>query len=120
MRGVILALLLASLIILIGAVRMSWQRRITQRIKITSAEGIDSLEKIKLGGVDQWILIRGWKRSDPVLLLVHGGPGFPSMPFAHATAGLEKHFVLVPWDQRGAGKSYSPMGFRGQPGSKRS
>ena len=92
----------------IAAVRMSWQWEAAQRIKITSAEGIDSLEKIKLGGVDQWILIRGWKRSDPVLLLVHGGPGFPSMPFAHATAKLEKHFLVVRWDQRGAGKSYSP------------
>ena len=102
------ALLLASLIILIAAVRMSWQRQTAQRIQITSAEGIHSLERITLGGVDQWILIRGWKRSAPVLLLVHGGPGFPSMPFAHATSRLEKHFVVVRWDQRGAGKSYSP------------
>lgn len=104
----ILALLLAGLIILAAVVRMSWQRQTAQRIKISSAEGIGSLEKIKLGGVDQWILVRGWKRGAPVLLLVHGGPGFPSMPFAHATARLEKHFVVVRWDQRGAGKSYSP------------
>jgi pimeloyl-ACP methyl ester carboxylesterase len=103
----ILALLLVGLIILIAAVRVSWQRQTAQRIRITSAEGIDSLEEIKLGGIDQWILIRGWNRSDPVLLLLHGGPGFPSMPFAHATARLEKHFVVVRWDQRGAGKSYS-------------
>jgi pimeloyl-ACP methyl ester carboxylesterase len=83
------------------------QRNIAARIAIKSPDGIDSLEKIRLGGVDQWILIRGWNRDNPVLLLMHGGPGFPCMPFAHVTSELEKHFVVVHWDQRGAGKSYA-------------
>ena len=103
----ILALLCASVGIVL-LLRLRWQYRIAEQIRITSDEGIDSLEKIKLGGVDQWILIRGWDQRKPVLLLLHGGPGFPSMPFAHATAELERHFVVVRWDQRGAGKSYSP------------
>lgn len=104
----ILVLLLASVVLALVALRAVWQHHTAERIKISSPNGIDSLEKIKLGGVDQWILIRGWNRENPVLLLLHGGPGFPGMPFAHVTAELEKRFVVVRWDQRGAGKSYSP------------
>ena len=99
----ILAVAVASLVV----ARAIWQHRTAEQIKITSADGLDTLERIKLGGVDQWILIRAWQREDPVLLLLHGGPGFPGMPFAHVTAELEKRFVVVRWDQRGAGKSYS-------------
>lgn len=103
-----LILLLASLVIALVALRAFWQHQAAERIKISSPVGIDSLEKVKLGGVDQWILIRGWNRDNPVLLLMHGGPGFPCMPFAHVASELEKRFVVVHWDQRGAGKSYSP------------
>jgi pimeloyl-ACP methyl ester carboxylesterase len=104
----ILLFLLGSSIVSLLVLRAICQHRTAGRIKIVSASGIDSLEKIKLGGVDQWILIRGWNRDNPVLLLMHGGPGFPCMPFAHVAAELEKRFVVVHWDQRGAGKSYSP------------
>lgn len=103
----ILAVLLAGAVASLIIVRAVWQRQTAQRIKIDSATGINSLEKVRIGGIEQWISIRGWNREHPVLLLLHGGPGFPGMPFAHVTAELEKHFIVVRWDQRGAGKSYS-------------
>lgn len=103
-----LFLLLGAVIAAVVALRAVWQRRTVEQIKLASPNGIDSLEKIRLGGVDQWILIRGWNRDNPVLLLMHGGPGFPCMPFAHVAGALERRFVVVHWDQRGAGKSYSP------------
>lgn len=58
-----------------------------------------------LGGVLQWLSVRGDIRN-PLLLWLHGGPGSADI----ATAGicsrlLREHFLVVHWDQRGAGKS---------------
>jgi pimeloyl-ACP methyl ester carboxylesterase len=79
---------------------------------ISSAPGhvsVASLEKIKLGGVDQYILIRGRSVSNPVVLFLHGGPGMPMMYLAHKfQRPLEEAFTVVQWDRRGAGKSYDP------------
>ncbi len=67
---------------------------------------IATLEKVELGGMEQWILIRGKDRSQPVLLWLHGGPGAAQMPLAHnLDRELEEEYVVVHWDQRGAGKS---------------
>lgn len=101
--GILLALIVAAL----ALERLYEQHKTTARIRITSPNGIHSIEKVRLGGVDQWIQIRGVDRSKPILLFLHGGPGFPQMPFSHLNAALENDFVVVQWDQRGAGKSYS-------------
>src|SRR5271167_3009482 len=72
---------------------------------IDEPNSIASLERIRIGGVDQYILIRGNASSLPVLLFLHGGPGMPGMYLAHAfQRELEKEFVVVQWDRRGAGK----------------
>ncbi len=67
---------------------------------------ISSLEHVELGGVRQAVLIRGQNRTNPVLLFVHGGPGVCEMPFSYKNKELEREFIVVQWDQRGAGKSY--------------
>lgn len=74
---------------------------------ISAPGSIASLEKLKIEGVEQWILIRGYDRTKPVLLFLHGGPGMPSMYLAHEfQSELERDFVVVHWDRRGAGKSF--------------
>ena len=86
------------------------QNQIIQQTQITSANGINSLRKISLGGAEQWILIRGWDRTNPVLLFLHGGPGAPLFPKVQKIGfetGLEEKFVMVYWEQKGTGKSYS-------------
>lgn len=67
---------------------------------------IACLERMKIGGVDQWVLIRGSNRYKPLLLILHGGPGSAQIAFVRRfQAELERKFVVVNWDQRGAGKS---------------
>jgi len=66
------------------------------------------MEKIRLGGIDQWISIRGSNKRKPLLLFLHGGPGAPVTPLAHKFCPeLANLFVVVNWEQRGAGKSFS-------------
>jgi pimeloyl-ACP methyl ester carboxylesterase len=74
---------------------------------IRGPNSVASLERLRIGGVDQYVLIRGNDASLPVLLFLHGGSGMPAMYLAHAfQRELEKEFVVVQWDRRAAGKSY--------------
>lgn len=80
--------------------------RLTELRKIHTPDGIESLEQVTLGGVPQWVSIRGHHRTNPVLLVIHGGPGSPTMPLAWAYQGpWEEFFTVVQWDQRGVGKN---------------
>lgn len=64
---------------------------------------------LRLGGVDQWVLIRGANVDNPLLIVLHGGPGFSDTAFfRYHTPELEQTFTMLYWDQRGAGRSYAP------------
>jgi pimeloyl-ACP methyl ester carboxylesterase len=68
---------------------------------------IADVDYLRLGGVEQWVMIRGESVANPILVLLHGGPGFPEMRlFRHFNASLEKSFIVVYWDQRGTNKSF--------------
>jgi pimeloyl-ACP methyl ester carboxylesterase len=61
----------------------------------------------RLGGLDQWVMIRGESIANPPLIMLHGGPGLSETSlFRHYNAPLEKLFTVVYWDQRGAGNSF--------------
>ncbi len=61
-----------------------------------------------LGGLEQWVMLRGRNVENPPLIVLHGGPGFSETRlFRHHNGELERDFTVVYWDQRGTAKSYS-------------
>ena len=75
--------------------------------KIVTPNGVERLEKVRIGEIDQWVSIRGADRRNPVLLYIHGGPGYVSIPMSWwFSRGLEEYFTVVQWDQRATGKTY--------------
>ncbi len=76
--------------------------------RIVSPNGIEQLRKVRIGGIDQWLSIRGRDRRNPILLVLHGGPAAPSMPIDYTyQSPWEDFFTVVQWDQRGTGKTYA-------------
>jgi len=71
------------------------------------ATPIQEARYVTLGGIEQWITIRGADRANPVLLIVHGGPGDAQSSLHSIYAVYEKDFTIVQWDQRGAAKTYT-------------
>lgn len=71
-------------------------------------QSVAALEPVTLGGVEQWVLMRGKETSKPVVLFMHGGPGGAEMSAVRRYfEPLENDAVIVTYDMRGAGKSYS-------------
>jgi pimeloyl-ACP methyl ester carboxylesterase len=61
---------------------------------------------LRLGAGDQWVLTRARSTANPLLILLHGGPGFSDVGlFRDFNAQLEEHFIVVNWDQRGMRRS---------------
>jgi len=76
----------------------------------SSGAGIDEASFVQLGGIEQFVTIRGDNRSNPVLLHVHGGPGISFSAFAEEFAPYEADFTVVQWDQRGSGCTFGRHG----------
>lgn len=74
------------------------------------AGSVATLEQVNLGGSEQWISVRGNDIHKPVLLYLAGGPGGSELAPTRVHLGeLENHFIVVNWDQPGAGKSYDAV-----------
>lgn len=73
------------------------------------ASSIAETAYLQLGGIAQWVMIRGENVANPVLILLHGGPGMSETSFFRYfnSTVLEKTFTVVYWDQRGAGRSFA-------------
>ncbi|MBB3126467.1 pimeloyl-ACP methyl ester carboxylesterase [Paenibacillus rhizosphaerae] len=89
------------------------QQKNAQLLRITAPEGIAESGFVRIGGIEQWVTVRGENRRNPVLLLVHGGPGSVYSIFSPLLRSWEKDFTIVQWDQRGAGKTFRRNGKQG-------
>lgn len=67
-----------------------------------------NLKKWMIGGLEQWIMIKeDHSKTKPVLLFLHGGPGSAQISYIDSFhEELDQDFIVVHWDQRGAGLSY--------------
>lgn len=80
---------------------------------IASPRGIDEQQFVSIGGIDQWVTIRGQDRTNPVLLVLGSPDGGPGSVVSHKLqifVPWEKDFTVVLWDPRGAGKTYAKAG----------
>lgn len=75
-------------------------------LAIHSPNGIQEERFVEIGGIEQWVQIRGEDRDNPVILLLAGGPGNSLVPLTPVFTAWETPFTVVQWDQRGAGKTY--------------
>jgi pimeloyl-ACP methyl ester carboxylesterase len=89
--------------------RAARQRRAARALTLDSPAGISEDGYVPIGGIDQWIQIRGEDQSNPVLLFLHGS-GMTMTPFTPVLRSWEKHFTVVQWDRRGAGKTLARNG----------
>jgi pimeloyl-ACP methyl ester carboxylesterase len=108
--AVVLTLVVVALAAGLGY-RAYRQHAINGATRIDPARGIDEDLFARIGGVEQWISIRGQNRDNPVVLLLHGGPGMASsfLPRDYFFSWT-RDFTVVRWDQRGAGRSYGRSG----------
>jgi pimeloyl-ACP methyl ester carboxylesterase len=107
--GLLLVGVIALALLAVGGLslfRRPLREDLARETAIRSPSGIESLERIDVRGDLQWIFLRGEDRGAPVLLVVHGGPGSAQLPITRQfDRDLVRHFVVVHWDQPGAGKS---------------
>ncbi|MGK5730251.1 alpha/beta fold hydrolase [Streptomyces sp. URMC 124] len=90
------------------------QARNARLMRIDAPNGIDEQGFVRIGGIDQWISIRGEDLNNPVMLELHGGPGASHSIYGPRTRSWEKHFTIVRWDMRGTGKTLGRTGADGQ------
>jgi pimeloyl-ACP methyl ester carboxylesterase len=106
-RGLIAA---AILVVLAIGFRVWRQHEIAGALAIHTPNGVEEASFLRIGGIDQWVQIRGENRGNPVILFVHGGPGSSETPLSSLFRPWEKYFTVVMWDQRCAGKTFTRNG----------
>src|SRR5690348_4525435 len=97
---------LIFILVLTNIVPVSSEAGGNLRTQRTPPKPIQEERFVPLGGIDQWITIRGADPANPVLLIVHGGPGDAQSSLRSVYAIYEKDFTIVQWDQRGAGRTF--------------
>jgi pimeloyl-ACP methyl ester carboxylesterase len=69
-------------------------------------KSINEAKFVSIGGIEQWITIKGNDVAKPMILFLHGGPGSVMSPYDNIYDKWEEEFILINWDQRGAGRTF--------------
>lgn len=103
----ILLIILGIIIILIALTIAIFRTYHSYKAKIDTENAIQESIYVKIGDIEQYLQIRGEDSENPVILWLHGGPGFPLtyLNYYYQT-GLEKDYTIVCWEQRGCGRTY--------------
>jgi hypothetical protein len=75
--GIAVACLVVAVLSSASLYRKYLQHKVAEERAITSPNGINSLEPVRIGGIEQWVEVRGQNVNNPILLFIHGGPGRP-------------------------------------------
>ena len=108
-RGLLAAVIMAAMVQFPAtALAQTANATFADARKLVTKDSIDDAGLVPIGGIQQWISVRGRHRDNPVLLFVHGGPGFTASPVSYYyMRDWEEYFTVAQWDQRGAGKTYA-------------
>jgi pimeloyl-ACP methyl ester carboxylesterase len=108
-----LVALVALIVLTVGAglgYRAWRQHEAEASLRIAAPNGIDDALFVEIGGAPQWVTIRGQDRGNPVILVLHGGPGSAIAGLWPAFVPWESDFTVVQWDQPGAGRTFRAAG----------
>jgi len=110
-KGLLTLLIVVALTVGGGLGYRAWRQDQGEALmRIASPNGVDDALFVELGGVPQWVTIRGQDRGNPVILVLHGGPGSAIAGLAPAFVPWERDFTVVQWDQPGAGRTFRAAG----------
>lgn len=103
---IFVSILLGAVILVTGTI--SIMRLINRnKAKINTPNGIQENVYVEIGGIKQYMQIRGEDMNNPVILWLHGGPGFPLTYLTpYYQTALESDYTIVCWEQRGCGRTY--------------
>jgi pimeloyl-ACP methyl ester carboxylesterase len=108
--GYVVAAVLLLPVAGLAGLRRHRQRVLRGQAVLSGPRAIAEGRFVAIGGTEQWLQLRGEDRSNPVLLVVHGGPGSPYSIFTPVLRAWEQHFTVVHWDRRGSGRTLSRSG----------
>jgi pimeloyl-ACP methyl ester carboxylesterase len=108
-KGALALVILLALVVGAGLGYRAWRQHGGEALmRIATANGVDDALFVALGGMPQWVTIRGHDRDNPVILVLHGGPGAPMGVLSFLA--WEREYTIVQWHQPGAGRTFLAAG----------
>lgn len=110
-RGIVMKILLGLILLLIIVVsiclvyRFFYITGLKQEHAIINENGIDEKVVTEIGGVEQYLYIRGQNKDNPIILVLHGGMPLTPMIYTYQYE-WENKYTVVNWDRRGCGETY--------------